>query len=372
MNKKIFIALFILSLVSPSLLYPVLKDHVDTTNYENRTFAPPPRLTADNFANIPGEFEAYYNDHAPFKNFFVKLYTKMETKVFGAASVAPITVGRENWLFYTYNVPGEDALSDYQHLNLYSTEEREELAGVIKRVDEGARKQGIRFFLFEAPNKESVYGRYMPSKIPVYGDKSRLDVLIPELQDNHLPVYYLADSLREYADAYQLYLKYDTHWNPLGAYIASQQISRAMGGRDVPLENLEIVSAGTTSGDMARMLNMAEEFSDDAEYFINDYLPDIKTESILRTEDSEYEVFCSNSPNDRTLLVLGDSFSHGLKPYLSKMYKNSIFVTFHTYTPEVFSQYEVDDFIYLTVERNQKYLENIEAILKGEYVEAAE
>lgn len=372
MNKKIFIILFMLSLAGPSLLYPILKDHIDTANYENRTFAPLPRLAADNFANIPGEFEAFYNDHVPFKNFFVKLYTKIETKAFGAVSVAPVTVGKENWLFYTNNVSGEDALSDYQHLNLYSAKEREELADVIKKVDQGARKQGIRFFLFEAPNKESVYGTYMPSKIRVYGDKSRLDVLIPELQDKNLPVYYLADSLRENKDAYQVYLKYDTHWNYLGAYIASQQISQVMGGGYVPLEELEIVSGGHLSGDMARMLNMAQEFSDDTEYFINGYLPDVKAESVLKTEDSEYEVFRSDSSNDKTLLVLGDSFIHGLKPYLSKMYQNSVFVTFHAYTPELFSQYEVDDFIYLTVERNQKYLENIETILKGEYVEEPE
>ena len=41
MKKAWFIASFVLSLTAPTLLYPFVKDHLDQTNYENRTLASP-------------------------------------------------------------------------------------------------------------------------------------------------------------------------------------------------------------------------------------------------------------------------------------------------------------------------------------------
>ena len=112
MKKKLFIALFILSLIVPPASFLLVKDWIDTENYENRTLASFPRLAWDNFEQIPREFEEFLNDHAPYKNFFVKLNTKLEKKLFGAVSVGSVTVGTDNWLFYTVDAEGEDALSE--------------------------------------------------------------------------------------------------------------------------------------------------------------------------------------------------------------------------------------------------------------------
>lgn len=42
------------------------------------------------------------------------------------------------------------------------------------------KERGIRFVMFEAPNKESVYAEYMPDSVRVYGSESRLDAALPE------------------------------------------------------------------------------------------------------------------------------------------------------------------------------------------------
>lgn len=367
MKQKLFITLFILSLIGPPVSFVLVKDFIDTQNYENRTLASFPRLAWDNFEQIPGEFEEFLNDHAPYKNFFVNLNTRLETKLFGAASVAPVTIGTDNWLFYTVDVQGEDALSDYQHVNLYTIEQQEEIAGKIQAVAEGMEEQSIRFFVFEAPNKESIYGKYMPKSIHVYGQKSRLDAIIPELQKRGLPVYNLADSLREYAEDYQLYCKYDTHWNMVGAFLASQQIAEAVFGNHVPLEEVTIQPGAEISGDMASMLNMASEFNDDISYSIEGYLPEILAEKEEPGEHEGISVFHSNAENEHTLLVIGDSFSEALTSYLPKLYQTAVFSTFKSYTPELFSWYDVDDVIYLNVERNQRYFERIPEVLNGTF-----
>lgn len=59
--------------------------------------------------------------------------------------------------------------------------EKTALADAITSVNEKMKERGIRFVMFEAPNKESVYAEYMPDSVRVYGSESRLDRRSPEL-----------------------------------------------------------------------------------------------------------------------------------------------------------------------------------------------
>lgn len=364
MRKEWFIAAFIASLTGPTAVYPLVRGHLDQTNYENRELASFPDLSLENFENIPLEFENYYNDHVPFKNLFVRAKTKMDLKLLGKTSVSDVTVGKDNWLFYTVSEPGEDALADYQKTNLYTGEQRAAIGDAVASIQEEMEKRGIRFFVFEAPNKESIYGEYMPDSVKTYGDVSRLDALIPELQgERGLPVYYLKNALEEYASEYQLYYRYDTHWNQLGSFVGTQQIAEVLTGDSVSLHDVEIEEAGTCSGDMARMLNMASEYNDDTEYVIEDYLPEITVTQTEADDRGYFAVYESDSPNDRTLLLVGDSFSQGLKYFLPSLYRRTVFTTFDTYDSTLIEKYQPDDFIYMTVERNQDLFENMEEIV---------
>ncbi len=359
-SKKILLTCsFVASLILPTLLYPALKSHLDQQNYENRNLASFPELSIANFDNIPAEFEDYYNDHVPFKNLFVKTKTKIDVEILKESSVSDVTIGKDNWLFYTVSVDGEDALADYQRTNLYTADEKKKISESISSVVDKMNERGIRFVMFEAPNKESVYSEYMPESVKVYGDKSRLDVMIPELKEQGLPVYDLKPALLDKADSYQLYYKYDTHWNQIGSFIASQEISNVLLGTSLSLDDVLVEENGLMSGDLARMLNMASEYSDDTEYVIENYLPEVTATSL----DEDFTIFESDSPNDKTLLVVGDSFSIYLKFFLPKLYKRTVFATFDTYTEEMLDKYKPDDFVYLTVERNQKLFEGVQSIV---------
>lgn len=363
-GKKILLTgSFVASLMIPTIVYPLVKNHLDQQNYENRTLASFPELSLANLDNIPGEFENYYNDHVPFKNLFVKAKTKLDVKILKESSVSDVTIGKDNWLFYTVSEDGEDALADYQHTNLYTADEKEQLSESIAAIVDEMKERGIRFVMFEAPDKESVYSKYMPDSVRVYGDKSRLDAIIPELEAKGLPVYDIKPGLLEKADDYQLYYKYDTHWNQLGSFIGSQQISQVLLGTSVSLSDVSIEENGAGSGDLARMLNMAAEYSDDTEYVIKDYLPAVTATTVDMNEDNSFAVFESDSPNDKTLLVVGDSFSQNLKYFMPKLYKKTVFATFDVYTKALLDEYQPDDFVYLTIERNQELFENVQTIV---------
>ena len=94
-TKILLIGSFAASLVLPTLVYPAVRSHLDQQNYENRELASFPELSAANFDNIPTEFEAYYNDHVPFKNLFVKAKTKLDLELLNESSISDVTVGKE-------------------------------------------------------------------------------------------------------------------------------------------------------------------------------------------------------------------------------------------------------------------------------------
>lgn len=394
MKKKLFILLFAASLVGPTALWPFVKGSFDQTNYENRELAAFPELSARNFEQIPGQFEAYYNDHVPFKNLFVKMKTRLDLKLLGQSSLSTVTVGKENWMFYTSSTEGEDALADYQRGNLYTEEQESALIESIRTAKEEIEGRGMRFFLFEAPNKETVYGEYMPDGVKQYSEVSRLDVVVPKLQALGFSVYDLKPAMQEAkkeleekrasgaepgkefgeasgADAgvQYLYYKYDTHWNQIGAFAGSQAMAEILTGTSVPFAEVSFRPKTNCSGDMARMLNLASEYSDDWIWELEGYLPEITAECVEGTPAGEFSVFESNSPNEKTLLLVGDSFSQALKPYLAKCYRKSVFVTIETYEKSVLDRYPADDFVYLTVERNQRRFEDVGEILRQEEAE---
>ena len=101
----------------------------------------------------------------------------------------------------------------------------------------------------------------------------------------------------------------------------------------------------------------------DIEYVIQNYLPEVTATTVDMNEDNSFAVFESDSPNDKTLLVVGDSFSQNLKYFMPKLYRKTVFATFDTYTEALLDEYQPDDFVYLTVERNQELFEDVETVV---------
>ena len=48
---------------------------------------------------------------------------------------------------------------------------------------------------------------------------------------------------------------------------------------------------------------------------------------------------------------------------MPKLYRKTVFATFDTYTEALLDEYQPDDFVYLTVERNQELFEDVETVV---------
>lgn len=365
MKKKLLIFLFAMSIFTPNVLFLALKGHLDTENHENRALAQFPSLDIKAISRFPAGFDAYYNDHVPFKNYFVRLNNKIDTRIFRNASVGDVTIGKDNWLFYTVSKDGENALADYQRTNLYTEEASEKIADKTLAVSDYLKSNGVRnFHYYVAPSKESIYPEYMPDSVKVHGQKeSRIQHFASYIKSRpEINFTYLYDLLLPYKANYQVYYKYDTHLNNLGSFLLSCKMAEDLTGASPSLSQVQFKEGPVFIGDMSKMLNQESAMADDHDVEIVNFYPEVHTDLVheIAGEEEILREFVSDSQNGRTLLLIGDSYRLRVEPFLSRLYSHMVVVHIDEFTPDMVSKYQADDVAVITVERNQKYLENLD------------
>lgn len=368
MKKKILISLFLLSITLPNLVFgPFFSGGASATN-EKRELAEFPKTDMASLTDFPSGFESYYNDHLPFKSYFVSLNNKIEMNVFRNTSVDSVKIGKNNWLFYMISEEGENSLADYQKTNIYSKEQCEEIARRIGRVREFFTEQGAeQFCYYVAPSKESIYSDYMPKTISAPADKeSRIETFADYMRENGRTDFaYLYDELKALSEKYQVYFKYDTHLNNIGAFGISQRMTKDMLGKSVSEDQVLIEKYGVFVGDLGEMISQEASLRDDCDYAIKNYYPDVQSAVLQRTVEGEelFQEIRTTSENHRTLMLIGDSYRLREEPFFEGFYDRIISVHIDAFQPEMAGEYEPDDVIILTVERNQAYMEKIDEYL---------
>ncbi len=371
-KQKILIALFVGSLVLPNLIWGIFYRCFDTSNYENRELASFPEVDLLKIENFPGEFEAFYQDQVPFKNYFVQLNNTIDTELFCNTKIGDVVIGEDNWLFYLTDKQGENAMADYQKTNLYSAETSGDIASMLEKVRDWFEEKGVeQFHYYVAPNKETIYSEYMPEKPEVIGQGDSRMESFAKYMESHSDVEFtwLADYMMEYSEKYQLFRKYDTHMNNLGGYIMSEKITEDLTGDTLPIEEI-VIERGQRPciGDLSRMIGRQDVFLDDREYGLKEFHDGIHYQvEKKKFQDGEeiFREFTSNSENDRTLLVIGDSFRLRLEKFLPYRYSHTVFVRIDDFTQGLLEKYKPDDVVLVTVERNQRYLENLDTYMIG-------
>ena len=369
-KQKILIGLFVGSLILPGTVWAAFSNHFDKENNENRELANFPEVDLTSLAEFPEQFEAYYKDHVPFKNDLVKFSNFVDTRIFRNTKIGDVVIGKENWLFYLPAKEGEDAMADYQKTNVYTLEKSSEIAEKIERVRDWFLKKGVdKFHYYVAPSKETLYSEYMPDKPKVIGvGDSRMETFARYMNENSDVAFdFLADYLEQYSEKYQLFRKYDTHMNNLGGYITNEKIVKDLTGECLPIEAIQVlIGTKPCRGDLSRMIGRYKELDDDREYGLDYFHVGVRYK--VKKEISEggeeiLKVFKSNSENEKTLMVIGDSFRLRLEKYMPYRYKKAVFVRIDDFTPELLEKYEPDDVVLITVERDQRYMENLDSYI---------
>ncbi len=203
-----------------------------------------------------------------------------------------VLAGKGGWLFYKRADDGT-SIQDYQGTSTFSDATMESIKNRLLRQRDTFAARGIRFVVMIVPNKEIIYSEYMPSTVYRTSEITRCDKLYEYLtQNTDLEIVYPKAELLAAKNHFQVYYKYDTHWNFAGVYVGVQCLLRELYGtyEDISGANI-VVEHQNMSGDLASLIGMTDKYCDD--YYYNFYAQDINPAQVV-TDD---------------ILVVGDSFS---------------------------------------------------------------
>ncbi len=260
------------------------------------------------------------------------------TALLGVSGEKKVVVGRDGWLFFGDTVDGYTGMATLSERELFSVYKNIEL------MNEYCLSSGRDFSFVIAPNKNSLYGEYMPD----YGVKAETtdaEKLIEMLKSAGIKSPDLFKAIGEKDEA--LYFKHDSHWNSKGAALGADIINNAFGVKTNFFEGDFSVALRNT-GDLYGMIYPA--------------LTDTEIDWRLEDErDFEFTgsgktptsiTITTKSDREGKLLAYRDSFGSLLFPYLAESYGECHFSRKTAYDLTLESDYVMVEL----VERNLSYL----------------
>lgn len=271
---------------------------------EKRKLADCPKLHRKSIATFPAKFEAFLRDRMGFRKELIRTRNLLKYDLFNVSGSSMVLLGKQDWLYYL----SDGSPSVMRRERPFSAENLAYWKRVLEQRTKWCQQHGIKYVFVVAPDKPSIYPEFLPAGYKPVRPKSRLDQL-SAMFDRDSPVRFvnLSKSLLSAKSANQLYLKTDTHWNQLGAYVGYQQLMSSLRGWVPALK-----STGNTHSDF----EMKVCFNGDCVGLLGMF--SCKNEMV----PSFTNCHATTKPSNLKVLVFHDSFGEGLKPYLSANFNN--------------------------------------------------
>jgi len=344
-SSMLLAAVFLAVLFCPHLLWRVFGETLSGENLEKRTMAEKPVFSLEEAEAYPKAYEAYYNDHLPFRDQLIKLYNSLLYYGFGTSSHENVIVGKDGWLFYGSPTDGT-TIECYTGNVLFSDEELKRMEVNLTYLQDRLAEQGIELVVFIAPNKERVYSEYMPEYYGEQAEECMLNQALSYLRERtDIRIVYPYEELMAYKEAHpqqELYYKTDSHWNEIAGYIGAKALLEEIGVDVPPLEQYEMTAVGDGIGDLASMLNAIG-------------LVEKGFQTEVRAKSGREE---RQSAPDKSILMKIDSFGAAMYPYLADNLSQAELVHYMRFQPEQIWEKKPDVFVIQIVERYVRWLRN--------------
>jgi len=329
---------------------------------ENRrkTPLPPISLAATDFKAFAAQLTKAYPDTFPFRDWMIRSGNILSIALFRESPSKDVILGQDGWLFYNMEMDLEDWLG----VDLYSPEELAQAKRVLSARRDWLAKHGIAFLVVIAPNKSTLYGRFLPGSFHRLEAASRLDQLAKAMREADIPFLDLRPALTRASQEHRTYQKTDSHWDGWGAFAGAQAIVQALRGRFpamAPLDpaNYQLALETRPGGDLAGMLLLSDAIP---ERFITmePLAPNRAKPALPRGYANPATLsgrdLVIRETGDATLpnaVIFRDSFSTLLWPFLAERFNRSVFIWEHRFQPDIVLAEKPDVVIYEAVERYQ-------------------
>jgi len=262
-KNTLVVIVFSLS-ISVVLIGTVLKLDQMPQSIEKRKFAELPsiKFEANALQSYPKIFTDYFNDRVAFRNTFVVMNFWIRYNVLRESPSSRVLLGKNGWLFYT----NDRAIEDYRGITHFDDKSLQDLANSYEMKRNILSKQGIRYILVLAPNKETIYGEWMPDNLFKIRNRSGIDDFTDYVKKNtNVDIIDLRKVLFDNKPREQLYLKTESSWNDYAAFLAYQEIMKLVSqwfpeAQAKSLSEFIIRREEIRGGDLAEIMGGADFF----------------------------------------------------------------------------------------------------------------
>lgn len=366
-------ALFLLLLWLPLMAMPLNLFDI-SERYELRHKATRPVFSLSEWLGFPARFEAWFNDNFGLRGYLVTAGNWLTLSLFpGDSPDKRVLIGQQDWLYFS-GQPALTSIHDYQGRRPFSPQQLETIRRHLLKRQDWLAARGIHYLLVIAPNKESLYPEFLPSHQQKVVGPSRLDQLADWLHDKPAPNWIDLRPQLFQAKATQslpLFYRTDSHWNKYGAFIGYQaifSIGHRLGWMPEPLQSEQFALHNRPGfmGDLAQMLLAHDRYADS--YIELTPRSTCRLQVIDPQSNQAIPVFAPLGKDLRRyhsecgtagpLIVLHDSFSWNLIPYIAPHYHDSYFVQQSSFPVELIDQVKPVLLIQEYVERDLQLILN--------------
>ncbi|MEQ8924971.1 MAG: hypothetical protein RLO81_04110 [Fulvivirga sp.] len=369
-GRYIFSSLFILIVFLP-LIDTVFNILPENKNIENRTLATL-SLDSTDFSEIPRELQEYFKDNFHGRSLYfdinMKIKRSLSSKPFKDNS---LVVGKDGWYFSNF----QHVIDDYRAVRPFTESEVVEIRKSIEKCTNDLSELGIKYYLLIVPNKHTIYHDKLPDYIKKIGAKSRLEQLLPALQEADIPIVDIRDVMFQSKDS-TLYFKTDSHWNLNGSFIGYQELFKKIHKDFTELTPLQISDFHIRGyekkgGDIVSMMGMEYEIKDTfIEYNpINGYL--FKEAPIGNYKLPDPKIFhpeitvtaFEGGKSKLKAVVFKDSYAGYMQQFINQHFQRTVYVWGHNYqlnkeivekeTPDIVIQIIVERYLYTLLEASE-------------------
>ncbi len=317
----------------------------DDGSAENRKLAELPSLRTQQGWNtdfLP-ELGEYFEEHFAYRQEMVTADAMLRSGILGVSTEDGVIDGKDGWLFY------KDSLDDYLGTDPLSGRAIYNIARTLRLIQDYVEDSGRNFLFTVAPNKNSLYGEFMPYYYSVkVSEEHNIDRLRSELaaqEVNYMDLYPLFEAEDEI-----LYHKRDSHWNNKGAAMAADALLEALEKEHRPLSEMEFEVRKDFEGDLEKMLTPKRIVPEEEFYCTEDFTYEY-TGEVESNFDPDIQTVCEGKSG--SLLMYRDSFGNALLPFLAEEYENARFTRGVPYYLDDMMFCSADDVI---IERAERFL----------------
>lgn len=311
---------FLLLLVIPNI--GLLREKTNVTHIaimENRTINPKP-TAAFATGKFFKEFEAWYDDRLLGRKDLISKWAMWNGRLFDTLISKNVVRGKDGFLFSPANMAHEMAA-------------KEQKLAKIKKIEQQCSKRGIRFIFMLTPNSELVLSDLFEKEYPPIDLAAAEQITAKDFADLGMETCFLGKEFTSYSlsERKNMYHSGDYHWTDAAGYLAAKKFLHQVGyanNIDAPVKQIKVVSkagiyyrdAGLETKEDVRYYPWSDSFTD--EFYVTDSRDKDFTRGKLSKDLGEYGkygediIINKKVNNNRTILVLGDSFSGRLKKYL--------------------------------------------------------